>query len=778
MTSVAPTQRSLRVTVATLLALAAATGSHAEPVADDKTTDQVSLGTVGAQGGAALSVEVTASRYSVAAVAPVQANLSATEPQSVISRAFIEDMVPTTGNFNSIIGMAPSMATTPSANGPGLSDTSTTMRGFKDNQYNVTWDGIPFGDSNDPSHHSTSYFPSSVIGGVIIERGPGNASNFGQATFGGSVNLVSKTPSATGSTEIIESRGNWGTNLFGIAYESGKIERFNDSTLQLNYQKLQTNGYLAYNDLSSDDLLGKFQTRIFDTTTLTVLATYNDEFLHLTDNWVGPTGASAGAPSANQLALYGIGYGGMNNDPHSMAFYGYNHIRKTTDMEYIRAQTDWGNGWQTDNNLYTYAYKNYTVAGDSPDQAGLDPFCAATQTNLETEVCSGHKGSPAGDVPGNDKLNEYRTQGDIFKATYQTDIGLLRTGFWAEVSHTHRHKFYLDLTTNTFTGKVKNDQGSSWTNYQPFAEFEWAAATGLTVTPGVKYLDFTRTVDALNNNGYGPFRGDYKYTKVLPFLTINQRFGEHDSAYFQYAQGLQIPTLDYTYVSGATNAPTPQTTTNYQLGFVHKDNRLTWDVDIYRINFNNLILNIPSTGNATVFINSGGAVYQGLEGELAYLIGGGFSVFVNGSLNSAKFTNINDTLVQEDYNNNGVSGAYTYNNGNPITNGRIPYAPDSTLAGGLLYKSGPVDASLGYSRTGKQYAVPGEVQAYLIPAFDNIDLNGTYTFKNVGGFSSVKLGLSVYNIANKRNLTLITQGPDEYNYQAPRSVMATVKVKF
>ena len=770
------TRAALRRAVATVLVASAAfaTVAHA-----DGEGDQVSLGTVGTSLG---TVDVLVNKDSIEAIAPVQANLATIEPETVISRAFIEDMVPATGNFNSIIGIAPSMATTPSPNGPGLTDTSTTMRGFKDNQYNVTWDGIPFGDTNDPSHHSTSYFPSSVIGGVVVERGPGNASNMGQASFGGSVNLFSKTPAEAQSVELYESRGNWKTNLFGVSVESGHLANLGDGQLQLNYQKLESDGFLKYNDLSSDNLLGKFTKKFGDNTTLTLFAQYNDEFLHLTDNWVGPTAA--------QVAAYGIGYGGLNQDPHSMAYAGYNHIRKQTDMEYVRVQSDLGNGWKIDNNLYTYAYKNYTVAGDSPDQAG-DPSqmaaCgAAGGAVVENEVCTGHKGSTPGDVPGNDKLNMYRVEGDIFKATYDTGAGLLRLGAWLETSHTHRHKYYMDLTTNQFTGKVKNDQGSSWDNYEPFAEFEWVVADGLTVTPGVKYVSFTRNIDAANNNGFGPFYGSYKYTDTLPFLTVNKRFGAENSMYFQFAKGMQIPTLDYTYVTGAVGSPKPQLTTNYQLGFVHKDSRLTWDLDVYRVDFKNLILS-NTQGNYTTFLDAGGARYQGIEGELAVQLGGGLSAFVNGALDSAKFVNINDALVATDQGGSGVSSTFTYNGAAPV-NGTIPYAPDMTAALGLLYKSGPINASITYVRTGKQYVIPGEAAGQPngdntisneIAAYDNVDANASYTFLSPGaGLQSLKLAISVYNLANKRNLTLVTTGPTEFNYQAPRSFMFTVRAKF
>jgi len=69
--------------------------------------DTVDLGTVGGSGGAAATPTVKAERGTAASVAPTQASLKATQPQSIISRAFIEDSTPPTGNFNTITAIAP-----------------------------------------------------------------------------------------------------------------------------------------------------------------------------------------------------------------------------------------------------------------------------------------------------------------------------------------------------------------------------------------------------------------------------------------------------------------------------------------------------------------------------------------------------------------------------------------------------------------------------------------------------------------------------------------------
>jgi iron complex outermembrane receptor protein len=791
--SVAPTHRSLRLSIAAILALSAtATAVGAEP-ADSGTPvttngDQVNLGTVGAASGAAMEIVVVAQRDSVAAIAPVQANLSAIEPQTVISRAFIEDSVPPTGTFNSILTIAPGVTTQPSPNGPGLADTTTVIRGFQDNQYNVTWDGIPFGDTNDPSHHSTAYFPSGVIGGAVIERGPGNASNLGQSTFGGSVNLFSKTPSDSEHVDVYGSYGSWDTKLYGLGYESGKIASLDDATFQFNYQGTRSRGYLTYNDLKGDNAFIKFRSKVATATTLTAFATYNSERQGLSDGSNGATLA--------QAALFGKSYD-LNNDPNSQGYYRFNQVHKTTDMEYIRLQTDWGGGVQTDNNLYSYYYDNQTLSGD--DSSGYLGVGNALDPNAQPNGTAPTPTSTApNDVPGYFKLNHYRVTGDIFKATLQTDPGLLRGGIWAEQSYTHREINFVDLTTGgpdysqesppaafpSTPDNLKYEQWSSWKQFQPFAEFEWAAGPGLTVTPGIKYLHFTRTLDApINQGSREPDYVSETFTHTIPYLTVNQRFGDSNSAYLQFAQGFQIPILEnfqvkHLQVVPTNAAPAPQTTTNYQVGFVHKDSRFTWDADVYYINFNNIIEQTNSPAGTAVYFNGGGAVYKGLEGEATLQLDAGFALFASGGLIRAQYKAGNATY-SNDNNQLAVGG--------PLT-GNIPLVPQSTLAGGLLYKSHELVSSLIYNRVGAQnmFGDQNAYPQYDVKAYANVDWNTSYTFHDLTpGLSKLKLQLSVFNLANSRQVTYITPGAqsptlsnDEYQWQAPRSYMVSFRATF
>jgi iron complex outermembrane receptor protein len=174
----------------------------------------------------------TAAKGTASAIAPTQASLDATQPQSIITREFIDLSVAPTTEYSRIVDIAPSMSGEAS-NGPGLGETKVTLRGFTDDQYNITFDGIPWGDTNNPAHHSTSFFPGTIIGGATVERGPGNASNVGYATFGGSINLFSKKPSQVQTTSVFTTLGSWNTRLVGVGYESRKRPDSNDSRVQL-----------------------------------------------------------------------------------------------------------------------------------------------------------------------------------------------------------------------------------------------------------------------------------------------------------------------------------------------------------------------------------------------------------------------------------------------------------------------------------------------------------------------------------------------------------------
>jgi len=686
------------------------------------------------------------------AVAPTQASLRSTEPQSMITRDFIELAVAPTAEYSRIVNIAPSLSGD-SANGPGLSETKTTLRGFSDDQYNITFDGIPWGDTNNPAHHSTSFFPGTTIGGVVVERGPGNASNLGFATFGGSINLFSKKPADELGGSIFASSGNWATHLLGASFETGRDKEFHNTAIQLNIQQINSDGYLSLNSVTSNNYMFKLTSDVTDNTVLTVFSTKNDIKYASPDNSSGPTLA--------QIALYGNNYS-LNNDPTSFNYVGYNYSHKQTDFSYIRLESDWGNGWNSDNHLYTYAYDNQTISSTDPTGA----------------TAPGTKAGPKGnkDIPGIDKQNAYRVYGDIFKLSKEFSLGIARVGFWYETSDTDRHQYDLDLSLGLVPDpretkpapvqypSVLFDQKSKYNTLQPFAEFEWKATDSLTVTPGVKTVSITRSVDAIvNQTTRLPEDASVDYNTTLPYLTVNQQLGDNLAAYAQYAKGFQIPDLKSFYITDPTkNSSEPQLSTNKQIGIVGKAPSITWDFDVYNIDFTNKYVSNGLSGSDAAYINVGGVTYKGVEGQLTYVIGNGFSVYTNGSINQAKSLTTDKTIA---------------------------HSPDMTAALGMLYDYGSWAGSLIYKRTGEVHQTeydptnPTAFDAYKTPAYDNVDLGIAYTLANLqGGIKRLKLQANVFNLLDSQQVTSISTGKtalyDQYLHQAPRSFQLSMKADF
>jgi len=177
--------------------------------------------------------EVSAPRNSALTSAPTDSKLEAMQPQSVISLEFIANNVAPSADYATIAAIAPSV-TNVETNGPGLSEAKhTTIRGIDDGGYNVTFDGIPFGDYNSFTHHTTSYFPAKLIGRVVVDRGPGTASTIGNATFGGTMALYSKDPRTDLSFVPTVSFGSWNTRLYHFEGNTGLIDKANKASIAI-----------------------------------------------------------------------------------------------------------------------------------------------------------------------------------------------------------------------------------------------------------------------------------------------------------------------------------------------------------------------------------------------------------------------------------------------------------------------------------------------------------------------------------------------------------------
>ena len=620
------------------------------------------------------AIIVTASKGKAEAVAPVSSSLKATEPTAIITRKFIEESAPRVGDYTTTAILAPSVATTPNPNGPGATDgAKITLRGFQDGEYNTTYDGIAWGDTNGPTHHATSFFPSSVIGGVVIDRGPGRASDLGQANFGGSVNLYSLPLEDRAGLQQTLTYGSFGTVQGVTTFESGPIADWHDANFVANFMEYKTDGYLSNSPSNGSNMFFKGAVPITSKITLTGLFTRNEDQYN--------EGDAESEADVAQTTLYGKRFA-LSNDPTLATYKGYNDTHKQTDFEYIRLNADLDHGFKAENTVYSYFYSKNTLSAsnDGADNSlGAVALAAANKVTLTPGAIYPVGGKTYATtlqtygIPGYTKRNEYRVIGDIIKFTKDFDFGELTFGTEYESAFTQRQRFDVDLlngdtnydqkaplfpgssgcgnlATQT-TGKAGTGLGtcevplniaysefSGWHQYQPFVEFDWKPIEGLTVTPGVKYVNFDLFVHAPElavKGSIQPSYNDQDFTKTLPFLTANYRIRSNVSVYAEYAQGFLVPNVSSYYVNTPTSSKViPQESTNYQLGTVFNAGDFGFDGDVYYIDFKHKIQSATEAGE-TYETNSGGATYKGVELQATYVLPYGFSAFGNYSINDA-----------------------------------------------------------------------------------------------------------------------------------------------
>src|SRR5580698_10531353 len=140
--------------------------------------------------------------------------------QSLISDSYIQNFTSPIADFGEIVQIVPGAFTT-STDGVGLGQSKTYFRGFPDGDYDIDFDGIPFYDTNSPTHHSWAFFPAMWLGGIDFDRSPGTASTIGPTPFGGSIHLLSKAFDPLQDIRGEFSYGAFNTLLYDGQYDSG-----------------------------------------------------------------------------------------------------------------------------------------------------------------------------------------------------------------------------------------------------------------------------------------------------------------------------------------------------------------------------------------------------------------------------------------------------------------------------------------------------------------------------------------------------------------------------
>lgn len=687
-----------------------------------------------------VTVEAEADTSLAAQLSPVKALLDAASARTEITSQYIGEFTSPVTDFSDIMQAAPGTVSY-SVNGIGLGQAKIWFRGFQDDDYTMTWDGVPFNDSNDPSHHSWAYVPAPAISYVDFDRSPGTASDIGPSNYGGSIHMFSPKLGpemwmhgsvAYGSFNTLQYLGEFNSGLFG-----GHNPKAN---FWFEGHHMTSDGYQTGNFQVRTAGTAKFNYKFSDQTNLSLIGT-----AVIVDSNTPNNDATRA-----QIAQYGDNYlleknqrnsdGTLNN-----MWYKYYNYHVPTNFEIITFTRNFGRGWRFESKPYTYSYSNH-------------------QHFQNTQTGEAAKNLTA--TSGIDKLNQYNRGGMIDSLSAASRYGVFRAGLWYEYTATYRYQIGSNPLTwvdSNIIKYIKFREHFDTESVQPYAEYQLVAIPHWTITAGIKDAYYNMYLKQwASNKNVGPLgcstsatstacskfvTHDAGYNSWLPSFEANYRIRDNWSAYGQYGRGSIIPFSSVFDVTGAQVAVTPPPTiaSTYQAGTVLKLNRVSLDADAYHIHFTNQYSSFTDTSGDTYYYATPSSNTNGFEAESNVALTHALSVFLNGTVGAAKY----EAAAAKAATSTSAATAAS-----PVA--WVANTPHDTETMGVTYHDKGLDLGFFNKRIGTRYDDDGSYhQNITYDPFWMSNMFFNYTLRKGSHFDNSKIRLSFNNLFDNHTITSI-----------------------
>jgi iron complex outermembrane receptor protein len=364
-------------------------------------------------------------------------------------------------------------------------------------------------------------------------------------------------------------------------------------------------------------------------------------------------------------------------------------------------------------------------------------------------------------------LNGYRKVGDITTLSWESNRGILRTGLWFEWAYTDRYQIPTDPRTWLDTPLGNFHEHFITTSAQPFIEYEYRVTRDLSVAAGLKVAQYGMNLTQYADNGttVGNLGGapsvfhSTDYRSWMPSVDARYKIRSNWTAYAQFATGSNIPPSSVFDSKGAQVAvlPKPTAVKTYQAGSVVKFNRWTLDVDAYYSHFQNPYSSYLDSAGESFFYQTGPSNTKGIEAEGNILIGHGLSVYLNGTVGSAKYQ------TGKNYANGGLW---------------IANAPKNTESAGLTYQVKNWDLGMFNKRVGPMYNDNRSInQAVAIDPFNVTNLFINYTFKGESYLRGTKIRFAINNLFDQHNIVGIAPASAKSNAPAPGDILTLLPAR-
>ncbi len=483
-----------------------------------------------------------------------------------------------------------------SDNGMGIGYSFFRLRGMDQTRVNTTVNGIPVNDPENMGVYFNNFADlASSAESIQIQRGVGTSTN-GVASFGGSVNILTKNLATKQSATVNFGYGSFGSSRATLEYQSGMIK--NKLAFYGRISNLQTNGYRNNSGAKITSYL--FSAGYFWKKSVLKLNVF-------------------GGYAENNLAYVGIDANILNsNRTFNPLVNGEKDAFKQTFY-----QLQYSNQINSRSNITSSVY---FVRGEAPK---FQYFGGFVNEYLNLPIHNNDSGYQA---MTSYRLNQYFVGAFL---NYQ-----FKTGKWDLMANMHANSFtgehFLEVQTidrynpkfipgqNAFfnTGYKNEISGNVKLNY---------SITNNTIAFGdvqVRNISFNYspqiTTYRTNNDNYEV--ENMKWTFVNYRLGLKHQFNKNITAYAMFGRSNREPArVDYfkdehPYDSIKQSDIMHETVNDYELGASFNNQKLAISANLFYMDFENQIASTGSLSSYGVAINTnvGASVRKGIEIEATW----------------------------------------------------------------------------------------------------------------------------------------------------------------
>lgn len=593
-----------------------------------------------------------------------------------------------------LLNYLPSVVSSSDA-GAGIGYTYLRVRGSDATRVNVTINGIPYNDAESQGTFWVNLgdFASSIES-LQLQRGVGTSTN-GSGAFGASLNILTDAISKDAGGEIANSFGSFGTQKHSVKFTTGLINDHFEFAGRLS--KIYSDGYIdrAFTDLKSYYL----QANYVDDNTLVKAITF-------------------GGKEKTYQAWYGLSQEQLNEDRTQNP---YTYDNETDNYRQDHYQLHWN---QTLNSTWsTNIGLNYT-RGKGYFEQFKDDRSAADYNNLIND------GSDVivrrwldnhfyvVNTNANYQKNGLEIISGLSYSDYTNDhYGQLIWGSDLVEGTNIRDRYYLSISDKSDLSVFSKATFRLSESVQVFADLQG------------RFVNYTTT--GLTSDRV-PIDVDENFNFFNPKLGLNYILNTNNSIYASYARANREPNRN-DFESNAGDVK-HETLNDFELGWRHQSPRLTLNVNVYYMQYNNQLVLTGAIDNVGEYLreNVDQSYRLGLELDANVLLTDQFSLQSNFAISQNKIQNLTINRDGEIQNLGNTNIAFSPN---LISTQILEYTPNDTFRAALIGKF-----------VGEQYMSNTDTEASRLDSYFISDLNCSYSLPMNRIFKSVIFTAMVNNL--------------------------------